>query len=403
MSTLDDIFPDAKEHRAAQVVLDDHHTMRRLDQLFGDRRADVDLTHRASARPALVAMVNQAAADAKPVRSVPPVPPGRQRPVRRRIDLLNAGIAALAVLALATAGVVGGMQAATASPASEALGVLAADERTISSVEARLTEAQSQITDEVAAADAQSATLRTALEAVREAPDPADIPPGESEPPADAGTIPIADSTALDAALAAVDGYRKDLAAVTSPVLPDPYHRTSMDKGSLTSVAAAIDAAQLRLTELDAATAAVREVRSGLQSRADALAAQLKTFTATFVPTAKAAIEDNTDAGQDAKDALTAAAAAVAAADLMSPEGQSALSTYRTALVALVADQVHQDRVREEQEREEQRRREQQQNQPRDTTPDPSPSPTPTEPTDPTDPSTDPSSDLGDPLAPPMG
>ncbi|MDQ0613801.1 hypothetical protein QF046_001442 [Microbacterium sp. W4I4] len=400
MSTLDDIFPDAKEHRDAQVVLDDHHTMRRLDQLFGDRRADLDLTHRASSRPALVSLVNQAAADAKPTRSASPGPQGKQKPVRRRIDLLNVGVVALAVVAVVTAGVVGGMQAATASPASEALGVLTADERTISSVEARLVEGQTQIADDIAAADAQAAALRTALEAVREAPDPEDIPPGQSEPPADAGTIPIADGKALDAALAAVDGYRKDLAAVEPPSLPDAYKRKSMDKGSLTSVAAAIDAAQLQLTELDRATASAREVRAAVQSRGEAFASQLKTFTATFVPTTQAAIDDNPDAGQDVKDALTVAAGAVAAADLTTPDGLATLSGYRTALIELVADQVHQDRVRADQLREEERRREQQQNPPRNSTPDPSPTPTPT---DPSDQGADPAADLGSPITIPEG
>lgn len=390
MSTLDDLFPDAKEHRGAQMVLDDHHTMRRLDQLFGDRRADLDLTHRASARPALVAMVSEAAADAKPTTSLSPLPQGRQRPVRRRIDLLNVGVIVTAVVAVVAVVVVGAMQAATASPASEALGTLTADERTISSVEARLAQAQTQISDEVASADAQAATLRIALEAVREAPDPEDIPPGQSQPPPDAGTVPIADDKALDAALAAVDAYREDLADVEPPALPDAYQRRSMDKGSLASVAAAIDAAQLRLTTLDRATAAVRDVRSGLQSRAEAFAAHLKTFTATFLPSAQAAIDDNPDADEEAKDALTAAAARVAAADLTTPDCLDTLSTYRDALVALVTDQVYQDRVRADQLREEQRRREQQQSQPRDPTPDPtpvpSPAPTPTDPTDPTDP-----------------
>lgn len=391
MSTLDDLFPDGGRRTPEQVTSDDHHSSRRLDELFGDRRADLDKTHRASDRPELVAMVNQAAAAAARTHAAvtPALPDNRRR--GHHIDFLNVGLAGLAVLALAAAGLVGGVQAANASPADDALRVLTADEKTIESATAGLESAGAKVADAIAEADASAAALPDTLEAVGEAPDPADIPPGESEAPADAGTIPIADAKALAAVLAAVTAYRSQLAAFALPTLPDAYDRKAFDEESLTEVASAIDAAHLHLTKLDDATAAVRTLREEVQARADAFDAQLTTFAATFVPTANTAIEGHPDARSKSRDALTAAAQAVAASDLKTLEGAAALQTFRTAMVDLVADQVYQDRVREEEQRrqeEEQRRREQQQNRPSNPNPDPSPSPTPTD--TPVDPGTDP-------------
>jgi hypothetical protein len=391
MSTLDDLFPDGGRRTDGQAAFDDRDSTRRLDELFGDRRADLDTTHRASDRPELVAMVNQAAATASrtDASATPPLPDNRRR--GHHIDLLNVALASLAVLALAAAGLVGGMQAANASPADDALRVLTADEKTIESATAGLESARTRVTDEIAEADASAAALPTALKTVRDAPDPADIPPGETEPPADAGTIPIADAKALDAVLAAVDAFRSDLAAIELPAPPREYQRKHIDEVSLTEVASAIDAAQQHLTKLDDATASVRTIRSEVQSRADAFDAQLSAFAATFIPTAKTAVEKHPDAREKTKESLTAAAKAVAAADLKTPDGAAALQAYRVALVDLVADQVYQDRVREEEQRrldEEQRRRERQQNRPSvpdqgaNPNPDPSPSPSPA-PTDP--------------------
>lgn len=396
MSTLDDLFPDGGRRTGEQVAFDERHSARRLDELFGDRRAELDKTHRASDRPELVAMVNQAAATAARTDAsvTPAIPDNRRR--RHHVDFLNVGLATLAVLALAAVGLVGGVQAANASPADDAMRVLTADEKTIESATAGLEAARTKVTDAIAEADASAAALPGALEAVGEAPDPADIPPGESEAPADAGTIPIADAKAFAAVLAAVTAYRTELAAFALPTLPDAYARKAFDEESLTEVALAIDAAQLHLTKLDDATAAVRTLREEVQTRANAFDAQLATFAATFVPTAKAAIEDHPDARTKARDGLTAAAEAVAAADLKTPEGAAALQAYRTAMIDLVADQVYQDRVREEEQRrleeEEQRRRERQQNRPSNPTqgesPNPDPSPAPTDPV--TDPATDP-------------
>lgn len=375
MSTLDDLFPDGK--RQTQTNADDEQqTVRRLDQLLGDRRADIDRTHRASARPALVAMVERALADARPLGTVPAASHPDSRRPRRRFDLLNVSLAALAVVALAAAGLIGGVQAATASPATDALRVLAADEKTIESATAGLESARERLIESVEEADAAAAALRPALESVRSAPDPADVPPGETEAPADAVTIPIADPKALDTVLAALDSYRTDLSAFNVPGLPEPYERGAVDSDSLTEVGAAIDQAQLQLGEIDRVSAQIRVGRTSLDDRNAAFAAELATFAKTFPGLASAAVDDNGDADEDLRDAVVTAANALTKTDLQTAAGAASLTAYREAVVALVADQVYADRLREERERElEEVERERQRQ--RQWQPSPTPEPTP--------------------------
>ncbi|MFJ4044397.1 hypothetical protein ACIPV2_01490 [Microbacterium sp. NPDC089987] len=377
MSTLEDLFSGGARRSETPAAVDDQQTSQRLEQLLGDRREELDRTHRASARPALVAMVDSAVADAKPLGTVPPASLADTRRPRRRRDLINVAAAGLAVVALAATGIAGGVQAATASPVTDALRALKADEKTIASASAGLDAARERLTASIADADAAAAQLRPALETVRTATDPADIPPGETEAPRDARTIPIADGKALDDALAAVDAYRADVGAMSVPAPTTAYARARTDESSLTDVAAAIDAAQLQLSEIDRAAAEVRAQRAALDARTATFTAQLATFAATFPKAAQASVDGNPDADKKLKDAVAAAAQAVAAADLLSESGAVALFAYRDAVVALEAGQVYADRVSEER-----ARREAEADQPRTQSPRPQPQPSPT-PSDP--------------------
>jgi len=394
MSTLDDLFPDGALRREERVVLDDHHTTRRLGELFGDRRADLDVTHRASDRRGLVAMVNGAASDAKPLSSAPPARGTGRRP-RRRPDLINIGMAGVAAIALVTAGVVGGVQAATASPADDALRVLRADEKTIESATAGLESSRTRITYALADDDAKAAALGAAVTDAREAADPADIPEGETDAPEDADRIAIGDAKATDAVLAAVDAYRADLKGFALPEMPAAYAKAGVADDSLTDVAAAIDAAQLQLTAIDRASAEVRQVRTAIDERRAGFATAVATFAATFPAAAKTAIDEHPDAAQEFKDAVTSAADAVAGADLLTDAGAATLAAYRDAAVALAADQVRIERVweRERLEREE-RERQERERQRRQNPVVPNPGETTAPPTDPTDP-TDPDEPTG--------
>ncbi|UNK70120.1 hypothetical protein [Microbacterium sp. H1-D42] len=396
MSTLEQLFPDGprRTDASADQVVDDHHTARRLDDLFGgDRRTDLDQTRRASARPALVAMVNDAVADARPLGTVPPVSKPDTRRPRRRVDWLTVSAAALAVVAIAAAGTIGGVQMATASPADDALRVLAVDEKTIETATSGLVSSTTRLTESIAESDASAEALRRVLESVRDATDPADIPEGETEAPEDADTIAIADPAALDVALAAIKSYRTDLAAFEVPAMPAEYARASVDTGSLSGVASAIDEAQQQLNEIDRVSAEVRTVRAAVDTRAAAFAAQLATFAKTFPAVAQKAVDAHPDAEQELKDAVIAAGAAVAASDLQSDAAPATLAEYRDAVAALAAGQVQVERDREreraEQERIEREREQSAQPPPADPGEGES-TPPPSEPTEPTPPPTEP-------------
>lgn len=394
MSTLEQLFPDGKHRVDASAAADDRQTVRRLDALFGDRRADLDRTHRASARPALVAMVNDAVAGAMPLGSMPSTGRSVGSRSRRRVDVINAVAASLAVIALAVAGTVAGVQVASARPATDALRVLSIDEKTIESASTGLDAARTRLAQTIAAADAGAEAMRPILDAQREAA------PTELQVASSSDMIPIADAAAVDAVLGAVDAYRKDLAAFDVPEMPAEYARGDIDTESLTAVGSAIDAVQLKLAEIDRVSAAVRTLRTAVDARKAAFAAQLKTFTATFPTSAQNAIDNHRDAAQNLKDAVTKSAAAVAAADLQVDGAPRLLSAYRDAVVALVADQVRVDVRQESQERMERERTERERrgrrsaprltdpapNEPSTPRSDPTAPSYPTEPSDPTEP-----------------
>ncbi|MGX1793240.1 hypothetical protein ACWIDW_09920 [Microbacterium sp. NPDC055312] len=351
MATLRDLFPDGKrtsDSGSQRGVEQLGAVGDKLEALLGDRRGDLEVTHRVSDRHALSALVDESARRPAGVAATAAKSAGGSR-ARRRVDLLNVAVAGLAAVAVATTAVVGAVQAATASPADDALQALAADEKTISSAEATLAAARQQIADDVAEADSRAEALRAALPTVATAPDPADIPPGETEVPDAAGRIDIIDPAALEKVSASIDTYRSELAAIALPSLPEPYEHSTVDDDSLVDVGAAIDRAQQHLADVDSATAALRDVRSHLRDHEAAFAAQLGVFAGSFRTAAERMIADHPDASPKYKDAVTAAASAVAAADLRTDLGRQALAQYRDAVFALVGAQVYADRVREEQ------------------------------------------------------
>lgn len=356
MSTLSDLFPDGKRRSAEPSAHDEsHRSGQGFAEMFGDRPAVGGEPQRTADRPALAAVVDAAVAEGRSWATTTPSAPKRRARRRRRPDPVDSGMAILAVAAIATATVIGGVQAATASPADDALQSLIADERTIEAAEVALADTRERLAESVADADARAATLRTALDGVREIVDPADIPEGGTEAPEDAGRVAIVDQAALDAAIVAVDAYRADLAALILPPLPAAYQRARIDGDELVEVAAAIDAAQQQLMEIDRTFAAVRSMRTAARKRATTYATTLTAFATTFPAAAQRAIDEHPDAEQPFKDAVAAAGDALAASDLTTEGADAALQGYRDAAAALVADQVRADRQREREEEERER------------------------------------------------
>lgn len=375
MTSLADLFPGGRRADIdAAVVHDDFHTMRRLSEIIGDPREDLDATRPRSNAQELVKRVNAAAQDAAPPNPAPLTPAGARKRRRRRIDVLNVSVASVAVIAVASALVVGGVQAATASPAAGALQSLRSDEAAIQNSYQSVVAGSERLSAAIEQGKSDAAALRAALETTGTAPEP--------EGSTDGGSMPIADEAALTAVIAAVDAYLTSLDDVAQPELPTAYERGGLNEESLAEVGAAIDDAQRQLSEISAAASELRDVRTQVEDLRAPLQQALATYAATFPARAESVLRDNPGAEPALRNAVTAAAAGIVGTGASGAEGIAALNAYRDAVVAVREDQLGVERERRE--AEEQRRQNQPQPQPQPTEPVPT-EPQPTEP-----PATDP-------------
>ena len=369
MTSLADLFPDGRRIDIdAAVVQDDFHTMRRLSEMIGDPREDLDATRPRSNAQELVRRVDAVAKDTASPVAAPLTPARASKRRRRRIDVISVSVAAVAVVAVASALVVGGVQAATASPAASALISLRSDEAAILNSYQSLQAGSERLSVAIEQGEADAAALRAALETTGTAPDPA----GSTND----ARVPIADEAALAAVLAAVDGYQTGLDEVTPPELPTAYERGGLNEDSLAEVGAAIDDAQQQLSEISAAASELRDARTQVDDLRAPLQQALVTYALTFPARAESVLNDNRGADPDLRNAVTAAAAGIVATGASGPEGIAALTAYRDAVVAVREDQLGVERARREAE---ERRENQPQPQPQPSEPAPT-EPQPTEP-----------------------
>ncbi|WP_205814351.1 hypothetical protein, partial [Microbacterium sp. K35] len=179
-------------------------------------------------------------------------------------------------LAVAAAATVGGIQAATASPAASALESLQADEASIQNAHQALTSARDTLVADIGTQTAEATALRTAIVDTATVPDPASS--------SDDDVIAVADPALEEAAVAALDGYLAALAAVTVPALPAEYRRAEIDENSLVDVGQAIDDAQGDLDALDQATAEMRTIRTAFDALRPAATPAVTAYLASSVP-----------------------------------------------------------------------------------------------------------------------
>lgn len=312
----------------------------KLEALIGaPRRADEPLDEGRDA-VRLVAMVEAAA-----VNSSPTLVSGgflkntKQKKVRgyRRIDWLNAGAAAVAIVVAAGAATFTGVQMASASPTQGAVQILTTDEAALTGAEQAAVASKARLEETLQTAGADAATLRSALGGLTET----------EEQPA------TADSAALATVTQAVDGYTAALGEVVIPEVPAAYDRGKVDTGSLQSVGDAIDRVQEASVAVDAVAEQLRTARANVDALAATLTTQLATFATSFAGHAQAELEEYPVAEQEFRDAVTAAAAAIAATPLNTQAGATALIAYRDAVIAL-HDDDYRARVEEEAERQSQ-------------------------------------------------
>ncbi|WP_102194379.1 hypothetical protein [Microbacterium aurantiacum] len=372
MTTLAQLFPQGPRIEEASSTFDDHHTVRRLTEMFGDPSEDFDMTRPRASAQRLSQLVEEAVADAAPaVIPAPPVSARKRR--RRRFDGLAMVAASLAVVAVSAAAIVGGVQIANASPADGAMQSLRADEAMIQNAEQAFTSAHERLAARVATSSANGAALRTAIDAARQAPDPRSTQA--------TATIPVLDAALADGVIAEIDRHAAALQGIVLPESVDPYVRGDIDEDSLSEVGVAIDAAQAQLASLDEVTAELRDDRTALDALDAQHVANLEALAVSFTALGAKAIEDNPDADAVLRDAVSNAAAHVVSTKLSGVEGAAAVTAFRDAVVALVTDQAVADEDRAEAERRERENR--QQNQQPAPTPTEEPVPPPVDPTTP--------------------
>lgn len=372
MTALDELFPDGPRADRESSAVREAASGARLRELVGDPRSRAPRAAGVTDTPELARRAEAAARSAVPFASAAPTVPREAPRRRRRLDPLSVSAAALAVVAVIGAVTVGGIQAATASPAASALESLRADEATIQNTHQALTATRDGIVADIGTQTAEATALRAALLDTATVPDPLS---------SEGAVVDVTDPALRQAAVAALDTYLAGLAAIEVPEAPAEYRRGEVDEDSLVEVGGAIDAAQERLEVLDGETAEMRTVRGTLDALRPAAAPALTAFADSFVRSAESATEERPGAGEPFRVAVTQTAAAAAAADPWTADAQTAYAAYRDAFGALVDDQL-----RAEREEADRRAAEQQPSFPQNpqnggtTPPDPIESPAPTDP-----------------------
>ncbi|MEW1961043.1 hypothetical protein AB0269_01115 [Microbacterium sp. NPDC077644] len=312
-------------------------TTEKLEALVGPRRqADAPLgAGRDAVR--LAAMVESAAVNSSPALVSPGfLKSAKQKKVRghRRIDWLNVGAAAVAIVVAVGAATFTGVQMASASPTAGAVQILKSDESTLAGAEQAAGAAKTRLEETISTELADAAALRTALGGLAET---------EEQPAA-------ADPAALSTVTQAVDAYTTALGEIAVPELPAAYERGKVDTDSLQSVGDAIDRVQESSDTVDAAAEQLRTARARVDELTAGFTQQLAAFAGSFAGHAEAEVEEYPVAEQEFRDAVAAAAATIAATPLNTPEGAKTLTAYRDALIAL-HDDDYRARVAEEEAR----------------------------------------------------
>ncbi|GAB6858982.1 hypothetical protein [Microbacterium xylanilyticum] len=323
MSRLQALFPDGP--RSVEPKIDDHHTLRRLNELFGGQRAGLRRAAAVADVPELVRTVRVAQQTAAPIvlpaQSAKAARRGARRPRR---DIVNVVAGVIAAAVLGAAGVASMVHSANANPAAEAYAALQADEAAVEDLaqSVRSSRAQTEGRGKDARDDVQS--LQAALEGLQ---------PGLVDRTGD--TVKLADATVLADAIADADSTAAAIKAIPLPALPadDP---PNVDERSLDSIAKAADRNQAR-------TRAWQQLKAPLADAADTLSSTVAAYDARWAATASGfpalaqrMVDQYSNRDRALRDSVTTAAAQVATTKLTQGAG-AAVEAYRAAVQALVS------------------------------------------------------------------
>lgn len=383
---MQDLFASQRRRdERVRTTLGDPATDRRLEAMFdGAPRVTSAPTDFADEVQALNALIGSRRVAEPELRGVKK--PGRLRRSRSGRDWLSIGAAALAVVSVVSASTLVGISVASASPASDALNTLTANEAVLANSIERVNSSISALEQSRQTAKSDAEALAAPLASLAQI---AEIP-----------AVATAE-TARQALLAEIDGVK----------MPDQlaaYRRPAIDGDSLESVGTAIDLVDTRTREAQEASAQLDDLRTTLAKTVQPFEEAVAGVGRELPAVATTLVSENDLADETLRTNVTSLAARVATVE--SHTSPSAISDFVNAVAALKTGQrtaeieeadrqaaaeaerrrqqelQRQQQLREQQEQEQQQQEEQQpqpstppQDPPATTPPvEPVPAPTPT-------------------------
>lgn len=377
MTRMQDLF--ASERRRDERVistLDDPATSRRLEAMFhGAPRATASPSEFPDEVTALTELISSR-------RVVPAEPkglkkPGRLRRSRSGRDWLSIGAAALAVVSVVSASTLVGITVASASPASDAVNTLTANEAVLANSIERVNNSISALEQSRRTSKSNAEALGTPLAALGQ----------------------ITQIPAVASAEAARQTLLSQIDGVTMPESVPAYRRPAIETDSLESVGTAIDLVDVRTREAEATSAQLDELRLALEQTVrpftDAVAALGRELPAV----ATTLLTENDVADETLRANVTTLAARVAEVD--STAASSAINDFVNAVTLLRADQAATEtEIAEEAAAEAERRRQQQIREQQEREEEQQAPVTPSEPVTPAEPEPTPTPEETTPAAP---
>lgn len=292
--------------------------------------------------------------------------PGRLRRSRSGRDWLSIGAAALAVVSVVSASTLVGISVASASPASDALNTLTANEAVLANSIERVNSSISALEQSRQTAKSDAEALAAPLASLAQI---AEIP-----------AVATAE-TARQALLAEIDGVK----------MPDQlaaYRRPAIDGDSLESVGTAIDLVDTRTREAQEASAQLDDLRTTLEKTVQPFEEAVAGVGRELPAVATTLVSENDLADETLRTNVTSLAARVATVE--SHTSPSAISDFVNAVAALktgqrtaeieeadrqAAAEAERRRQQELQRQQQLREQQEQEQQPQPSTPPASPAP----------------------------
>lgn len=354
MTRMQDLF--ATQRRRDERVtrtLDDPAANRRIEAIFnGAPRATASRSDFPDEVTALSELISSRRVSEPEFQALKK--PARLRRSRSGRDWLSIGAATLAVVSVVSASTMVGISVASASPATDALNTLTANEAVLANDIQRVNNSIATLEQSRQSAKSEAEALAAPLAGL-----------------AQLGDIPAVTMTeaARQAFLAAIDD-------VKMPETVAAYRRPAIDGDSLESVGTAIDFVDSRTREAQTASSDLDDLRRTLAETIRPLDEAVAALGRDLPALATTLVGDNDLADETLRTNVTTLAARVSQVDTTTAPG--AISEFLTAVTALrdgqeaaedeiaaqaaaEAEQRRQQLLREQREREQQQREQQQQ------------------------------------------